>query len=334
MTSDLLEKELNSDKPLNSIYLLYGEEKFLLDNCLKKIKKKFGELLQGINYVIIDETLIDDLIYNIESPAFGYDNKLIIVKNSGLFKKDGRKKLGSPIQEKIASYINENTLTDVVVVFIEDSVDKNNVFDAISKKGIVVEFAELNESTLIKKLKQIANLYKVNISDQDLKYFIEVSGTNMQFLINEIRKLIEFAGPNGTITKNSIDKLSIKQIDSVIFDLTDNLGNKKTDKALEVLNDLIYNKEPLQKILVTLYNHFKKLYLCSLAIKLNKDIATSIGLKPNQTFLVNKYKRSLTYFKESELRAILDELLNLDYNSKNGKIDLEIGLRSILCNYC
>lgn len=334
MTSDLLEKELNSDKPLNSIYLLYGEEKFLLDNCLKKIKKKFGELLQGINYVIIDETLIDDLIYNIESPAFGYDNKLIIVKNSGLFKKDGRKKLGSPIQEKIASYINENTLTDVVVVFIEDSVDKNNVFDAISKKGIVVEFAELNELTLIKKLKQIANLYKVNISDQDLKYFIEVSGTNMQFLINEIRKLIEFAGPNGTITKNSIDKLSIKQIDSVIFDLTDNLGNKKTDKALEVLNDLIYNKEPLQKILVTLYNHFKKLYLCSLAIKLNKDIATSIGLKPNQTFLVNKYKRSLTYFKESELRAILDELLNLDYNSKNGKIDLEIGLRSILCNYC
>ena len=334
MTYDLLEKELNSNKPLNSIYLLYGEEKFLLDNCVKKIKKKFGELLQGINYVIIDETLIDDLIYNIESPAFGYDNKLIIVKNSGLFKKDGRKKQGSPIQEKTASYINESTLTDVVVIFIEDSVDKNNVFDAISKKGIVVEFTELNESALVKKLKQIANLYKVNISEQDLKYFIEVSGTNMQFLINEIRKLIEFAGSNGTITKNSIDKLSIKQIDSVIFDLTDNLGNKQISKALNVLDDLIYNKEPLQKILVTLYNHFKKLYLCSLAIKLNKDIATSIGLKPNQTFLVNKYKRSLTYFKESELRAILDELLNLDYNSKNGKIDLEIGLRSILCNYC
>ena len=137
MTYDLLEKELNSNKPLNSIYLLYGEEKFLLDNCVKKIKKKFGELLQGINYVIIDETLIDDLIYNIESPAFGYDNKLIIVKNSGLFKKDGRKKQGSPIQEKTASYINESTLTDVVVIFIEDSVDKNNVFDAISKKGLL-----------------------------------------------------------------------------------------------------------------------------------------------------------------------------------------------------
>lgn len=334
MTYDLLEKDLNSDKSLNSIYLLYGEEKFILDTCLKKIKKKFGELLQGINYIIIDENLIDDLIYNIESPAFGYDRKLIIVKNSGLFKKDGRKKIGTPIQEKIASYLNENTLTDVVVVFIEDSVDKNNVFDAISKKGIIVEFTTLNESTLIKRLKQITNAYKVNISDQDLKYFIEVSGTNMQFLINEIRKLIEFAGSNGIITKDSIDKLAIKQIDSVIFDLTDNLGNKKTNKALEVLDDLIYNKEPLQKILVTLYNHFKRLYLCSLAIKSNKDIASSIGLKSNQTFLVNKYKRTLTYFKEEELRKILEEFTNLDYNSKNGKVDLEIGLRSILCKYC
>ena len=194
MTADLLEKELNSTNPLSSLYLLYGEEKFLLNNCLKKIKKKFGELLQGINYVILDESLIDDLIYNIESPAFGYSKKLIIVKNSGLFKKDGRKKQGTPIQEKIANYLNETHLeNDVVVVFIEDSIDKNSVFEAISKKGVVVEFTELSESALIQKIKQITTMYKVNISEQTIKYFIEISGTNMQYLINEIRKLIEFA---------------------------------------------------------------------------------------------------------------------------------------------
>ena len=60
-----MEKELNTDKPLANLYLFYGEEKYLLDNAVKKIKKKFGELLQGINYVIIDENTVDDLIYNI-----------------------------------------------------------------------------------------------------------------------------------------------------------------------------------------------------------------------------------------------------------------------------
>lgn len=103
---------------------------------------------------------------------------------------------------------------------------------------------------------------------------------------------------------------------------------------MEVLNNLIYSKEPIQKILITLYNHFKKIYLTKLAIKYNKDIATSINLKANQTFLVNKYKTQSKYFKMDELEIILQELINLDYNYKIGNIDINIGLESILCRYC
>ena len=86
--------------------------------------------------------------------------------------------------------------------------------------------------------------------------------------------------------------------------------------------------------MVTLYGHFKKLYLCKLAINLNKDITYSLNLKPNQTFLVSKYRNQSNYFKLSELRKILQELIDLDYNYKSGKIDIDIGIRSILCNYC
>ena len=156
----------------------------------------------------------------------------------------------------------------------------------------------------------------------------------MQDLINEIRKLIEYAGENGKIEKEDIDKLAIKKLESIIFDLTDNLGKKEISKALEVLKNLIYAKEPIQRILITLYNHFKKLYFTKLAVKENKDIITSLKLKPNQTFLVNKYKMQAKYFKESELKEILQNLRDLDYNYKNGLIDLEVGLESILCRYC
>lgn len=52
-----LEKNLKNNN-LSSLYLLYGEEKFLLENSLKKIKSLFGETLKGINYVTIDDTNI------------------------------------------------------------------------------------------------------------------------------------------------------------------------------------------------------------------------------------------------------------------------------------
>ena len=156
----------------------------------------------------------------------------------------------------------------------------------------------------------------------------------MQDLINEIRKLIEYAGPNGKIQKQDIDKLAIKKLESVIFDLTDSLGKKDIKKALEVLKNLIYAKEPIQKILITLYNHFKKLYFVKLSLKYGKDIITSLDLKPNQTFLVNKYKMQATYFTETELKNALQSLRDLDYNYKSGLIDLQIGLETVLCKYC
>ena len=156
----------------------------------------------------------------------------------------------------------------------------------------------------------------------------------MQELINEIRKLIEYAGQGGTITKEAVDMLSIKKLESVIFDLTDTLGKKDTKKALEVLQNLIYQKEPLQKILITLYNHFKKIYLTKIAIKENKNIAQSLNLKPNQTFLVKKYQIQAKYFNENELKIILQSLRDLDYKYKIGEIDLQVGLESILCTYC
>ncbi len=156
----------------------------------------------------------------------------------------------------------------------------------------------------------------------------------MQDLINEIRKQIEYVGEDGKITKESIELLCIKKIESIIFDLTDNLGKKNITKALEVLNNLIYNKEPVQKILITLYNHFKKLYIVKLCERYNQNVTESLKLKPNQTFLVSKYKAQASYFKEQELRNIIEELINLDSNYKIGQIDLNIGLESILCRYC
>ena len=139
---------------------------------------------------------------------------------------------------------------------------------------------------------------------------------------------------NGTITRQDVENLAIKSLDSNIFDLTDNLGKKNIKVSIEILNDLLYLKEPIQKILITLYNHFKKLYIVKLAERNNRDLASSMNLKPNQIFLLNKYRTQAKYFTESEIRNILDEMINLDKNYKVGLIDINIGLEAILCRYC
>ena len=335
MTIENLEKELKNGK-LNNVYLLYGEEKFLLESCLKKIKRNFGEIALGINYIQIDETNLNTLISELNTPAFGYPKKIIIVKNTNLFKKETKKRKDNndSIKEKLINYINENSQENILVI-IEDEVEKNSLLDAIQKnKGIVCNFEYQKPNQIMGRLKAICNAYKVNISQSTLNHLIDIAGTDMQNLINEIRKLIEYAGENGTIKDEDIDAMSTRTIDSNIFDLTDNLGKRNITEVTKILDDLLYMKEPIQKILITLYNHFKKLYIVKLSETQNRNVNTDLNLKPNQTFLINKYKTQSRYFELEELENILKSLIDLDYHYKIGEIDINIGVESILCRYC
>ena len=325
-----------------AVQLFFGEETYLLEARLKKIKKQFGELVKGINYIQIDSNSVNELISDIETPAFGFPTKLIIARDTGLFKKEKKTAKGpelatQKLSNKIADYINENASImqeAVELIFVEETVEKNNLYKAIEKNGHVTEFALLKLPELIQNIQKICVAYHVKIDNVTAKYFIETCGTNMQDLINEIRKLIEYVGTEGTITTKDVDLLCIKQIDSVIFDLTDNLGKKDTKKAIEVLSNLLYEKEPIQKILITLYNHFKKLYIVKIAEEYKKDLATSMKLKPNQMFLTTKYKNQAKYFTKEEIEKIMEEFINLDANYKVGLIDINVGLEAILCGYC
>ena len=190
--------------------LLYGEERYLLETRLKKLKKEFGEMINGINFVQIDADTISELISDIETPAFGYPTKLIVAKNTGLFKKEKRaskskstktdakedKKKVNSLEEKVANYIDEHNeifKDDVTLIFVEEEVDKNSIYKVIEKYGEVTNFELLKMPQLIDNIRKICNAYKVNIDFDVAKYFVESCGTSMQDLINEIRKLIEFA---------------------------------------------------------------------------------------------------------------------------------------------
>lgn len=311
------------------VYLLYGEDNYLKNEFVKKAKKSFGELQLGINYIQIDESNVNNVISDIETPAFGYERKMIIVKNANLMQKK------NAISDKLSEYLNDadkQILDSIELIIVENSVEKNALFNTISKIGMIKEFNEQKISQLITKVKSISAAYGVQIQENVAQYFIECTGTNMEDIINEIRKLIEYAGKGGTIKKEDIDSLTIKKSESVIFDLTDNLGKKNIHEAINVLHDLIYAKEPVQKILVMLYNHFKKLYIVQLSN--GQNVAQNLKLKPNQTFLVSKYQNQAKFFTQDEIRNLLNEFIYIDEASKSGNLDINVGLESVLCRYC
>lgn len=178
MTIESLEKELKEGK-LKEIYLFYGEETYLMDNCVKKIRNLFGELIKGINYIEIDDTNLGQLISDLQTPAFGYPKKLVIVKNTGIFKRELKKKGASfqELRDKIIEYLKENQdilNQDNVLIFVEESVDKGKMLSTLEDIGAsICNFEYQKMPNIVARLKAICKAYKVSIDDATLKYFIE-----------------------------------------------------------------------------------------------------------------------------------------------------------------
>ena len=62
--------------------------------------------------------------------------------------------------------------------------------------------------------------------------------------------------------------------DTTIWDLTDSIGTKEKDKALQILEELIKKNEPLLKLLNTLKLTLERVYMCKIAMLQRKDIST------------------------------------------------------------
>ncbi len=134
----------------------------------------------------------------IQMPCFGYDKKMIVIKNSGLFKKETKKKTTNTkeIRDNLERYLKDNIediKSRIVLIFIEDSVEKLNITKTVeSLGGELCEFELQKPIALEKRLTAICNAYKAKTETGAIKFLIETSGTSMQELINEIRKLIEY----------------------------------------------------------------------------------------------------------------------------------------------
>lgn len=125
---------------------------------------------------------------------------MIVIKNSGLFQKETKKKTAGlkELREKLEKYLKEN-LEDIkenlLLVFVEDNAEKLKITKIVEEiGGVLCEFEYQKPLQIEKRLEAICRAYKANVENGAIRDLIDTSGTSMQELINEIRKLIEYAG--------------------------------------------------------------------------------------------------------------------------------------------
>lgn len=307
------------------VYLLYGQEDYLRLLYRDKLREAILTPEDTMNYSYFEGKDID--LGEVESIAdtvpFFSEQRLILIENSGLFKK----------QNDFADYLK--TMPDTTkIIFVEAEVDKRNkLFKAVKKLGTVAELNGLPEKDL--KVWAAAYLKKngKNITEQNLLYFFQKVGVDMKSLENEMDKLIAYSMDETIITREMLDEVCVEQTEGKIFQMIDAIGMKDQDQALRLYYDLLEVREKPMSILFLIIRHFtilnqlKDLSRLGLAAG---EVASKVGIPP---FTVRKYQSQVKNFKGKEIIRNLERCVQVEQEIKTGLLLDQIGVELLIVEF-
>lgn len=307
------------------VYLLYGQEDYLRLLYRDKLREAILPPEDTMNYSYFEGKDID--LGEVESIAdtvpFFSEQRLILIENSGLFKK----------QNDFADYLK--TMPDTTkIIFVEAEVDKRNkLFKAVKKLGTVAELNGLPEKDL--KVWAAAYLKKngKNITEQNLLYFFQKVGVDMKSLENEMDKLIAYGMDETIITREMLDEVCVEQTEGKIFQMIDAIGMKDQDQALRLYYDLLEVREKPMSILFLIIRHFtilnqlKDLSRLGLAAG---EVASKVGIPP---FTVRKYQSQVKNFKGKEIIRNLERCAQVEQEIKTGLLLDQIGVELLIVEF-
>jgi DNA polymerase-3 subunit delta len=338
MSIEILKKQIKNNG-VGKLYLFFGPEEYLKCHYINLIEKQIvKDDFNSMNKTVFEGRFdLLDLIDACETNPMFSERRMVIVKNSGLFnaKKDTKRQKAETTENKgiknIEDYL-KNIPDFTCLIFAEENVDKRlKIFNVFKNDGLIVEFEYQSPKILTDWIINIVHSKNKTIDQNNASKIVEYSEYGMRGIHNEIDKLILYCDDKRDITSNDIDAICTKTIKDTIFDLTDAITIRNPEQAFKLLNDLIYLKEPISKILFMISRQFRnilkvKLYQ-SIGVTAIGELCSKAGLKP---FELGKLKRQSNLMSFSSLTSAIEECLSTDVSIKTGKIDGRIALEVMI----
>ncbi len=323
---------------LNNIYLLYGSEKYLIDNSIKMLRDKIiPKDFLDFNYIQLDssETTIDNIINSAYTVPLFSEKKIIHIKNTNYFNKSN---LTQTDETKLLEYINSASSSTILIFNCNGVPDKRKkLYKSIQKNGKIVEFDKLTPLEFPKWVAKRFKLEKINIDSNTLKYLVNRIGylnknsdKTLYEIDSEINKLINFTKTKMTVDTNDINVIIKEPYETNIFEFLDGLSAGNIKNSINAVNKLIENGEAPLKIVSMINRQFRMIYKTK-SLKESGYSASSISQKigiPN--FVANKNISFANYVSFENLSTILNLSTSYERMIKTGKMNDEIALETLV----
>ena len=309
------------------IYLLYGEEDYLIAQYRDKLLKALVPEGDTLNFSRFEgkDTRVSEVIDLCETIPFLSERRVILFENSGFFKNKC---------DELADYLPQ--IPDYLyLIFVEKQVDKRSrMYKALKDKGRAAELSMPDDKTLLTWIGTILGKNGRKIRTTDAGVLLQRTGSDMGNIKNELDKLIGYTEGRDMVTMADIDAVCTNRAENRVFDMVRAVADKDQKRAMLLYEDLLALREPPLKILFNLTREFRRMLLIKKMERegtAQSEIAAVLGVKP---FAVQKSSRCARRYTVSALEKILEEFAAADEDVKTGRLDdrLAVELMIVKCS--
>ena len=295
---------------MNNLYFIETDNLDILFLKVNEIIKNNQLNIDNLITYDMEEVNILDAIQDLDTYSLFNEQKIILCKNCSFLSS-----IKGEIEHNIESlekYLNNPNPNNILILSVNKSDGKKNIVKLIKEKCQVIE----TNIDIFKYIKDYTKGY--TIKDDIIRYLMINTNDDITHITNELEKLMALKDSEKEITKEDIDLIVIKKIDSNIFDLIDAIISKNKEKSLRIYNEMINYGEDIFKIFVSLSNQIRLIYQVKVLKNLtNDEIADKLKLKNVKQVSALRYK--IDKYTSGELISYLHKLSIMDEKLKLGK---------------
>jgi DNA polymerase-3 subunit delta len=315
---------------IDHLYHFTGEEDFLKEEAWRKISSiLIPEDLKSFNLNLLygSETTAVEIINQASTFPINSEKRLVVVFDLH--------KLSLFYKDVLLSYLPklpDSTCLILTSPKLDERAKKTKFYSTLNKLAITVEFPRLSDNQIPTWIEAKVREYGKKIEKEAVQILHNYVGNNLSDLALEIEKLVMYVGDKGSISSLEVESVVGLSRTYNIFQLTDSIGERDCQKALEILKNLFLIGEKPGTVIYRLAEHLERLIKTKNFVP-QKGASLSSILKVHP-YYVQKYPSQAENFSQKELEKGLVILYQTDVDLKSSRMDDKILMELLVYNLC
>ncbi|MCB0407547.1 MAG: DNA polymerase III subunit delta [Bdellovibrionales bacterium] len=327
---DLRRLQIETDRNgAGRLYLLVGEESFLIDESLSVIKK--SALQNGPSDFNSDtfycpEDKAETVRDTVEMLPMMCPQRLVIYKDVQILKEKDWDQLMPVIDEPVET---------TCFVLVAPKLDKRKKFyKKVSQSGVIVELKRPFDNQIPMWIDYIVGKRGLKIESEARALVQQFVGNNLSEIQSEVGKVHVFLGDRTTITSEDILKvISRSKIESV-FDLANAIGKNDRAQALTCLANLLEYGQNEVGALALISRHIRILSILREGKRAGLGGARLSAKAGIPNFFLSEYVNQTRMWTDKKIHKTIHALQETDKALKSSPISSHIWLENFIIKTC